>query len=149
MSNDFIKQNRCFPCISSKINPNKDFFETLGFVFDDVNKLCTLPNEWYLKKIDENAYYIIDNKRQNRGVYYYKSDFETYMILTPKYRVMHSFSRQNHVVNINVYVLNGSGIIIYDAGQCNANTYKETLRKAHSYLNEHFPEWRDATKYWD
>lgn len=146
--------------LPKEMKPSKDVFETLGFTFedygDDVLYKVTLPEGWTLKPDSRYRTIIIDEKGRERGKSVYKGTFYDrygHMHLISRFRVTHEpINPENCNSPIKVCAKCSDGTILFEAGQCKEsciNEYKELIGKATDYLKTNYPEWEDASKYWD
>lgn len=145
------------------MKPNQAAFEALGFIFtdigDDVLFKATLPEGWSTEEEPGATILwekLIDDKGRVRGKYYYKGSFYNrsgQMNLFSRYHLTDQFTDPDNFNSpTNVVVTDFDGSIIFNAGQCKrcySKEYNILVEKAKEYLLSHYPEWKDATKYWD
>ncbi len=140
------------------MRPSQAAFETLGFTFtdigDDVLFEATLPKGWSTQELPGSSILranLLDSKGRVRGSYRYKGSFyERYghMSLIERYRLTDQYEDGS----INVVVIDEDGSVIFNAGRCEetfTEEYDKLVAKAEEYLMDNYPEWKDATKYWD
>ena len=146
-----------------KMNPSKEAFEALGFVFEEIDDdlLCkaTLPEGWTMKADEDGGYwtYLYDAKGRKRASYFYKGaiyDRDAFMDQKQRYTYTYDYViSEEYNSTIYIYVKdNAEGKIAYNAGQCAqaySDEYKALMDKAKEFLKKNFPEWEDPTKYWD
>ncbi len=142
------------------MRPNKEAFEAIGFKFedieDDVLYQATLPEGWTLKSDGGYWTYLIDEKGRERGSYFYKGalyDRNGHMNLTQRFHATYEhLDPDDWKSPIKIFVKDTDGTILFEAGQCDeaySDEYNELMSKATDYLNTNYPEWEDASKYWD
>ncbi len=143
------------------MSPRKEVFESLGFVFEDIDDnvlyQATLPDGWKLES--DGGYWttIIDEKGRNRGSYFYKGAFydrSGHMKLFRKFFLSNVYADPEDFSSPVTLVVKeiGNENIVYEAGQCEksyGDDYFKLEKKAKEWLNTHYPEWEDPTKYWD
>lgn len=151
-------RNACM--LPRDMKPSKEVYEALGFTFEDVDDdvlyQASLPEGWTLKS--DGGYWtdLLDEKGRKRGSYFYKGAFydrNGHMQLIHRYYITYK-----HVEKINwnspikVYAMDRDGTILFEAGECAGEyttKYEELKREAVTFLDTHYPEWKDASKYWD
>ena len=142
------------------MRPNKEAFEAIGFKFedigDDVLYQATLPEGWTLKSDGGYWTYLIDEKGRERGSYFYKGAFydrNGHMNLTQRFHATYEhLDPDDWKSPIKIFVKDTDGTILFEAGQCNeaySDEYNELMSKATDYLKTNYPEWEEASKYWD
>ena len=138
-------------------------FEALGFTFTDIGDSvlfeATLPEGWSTKEISGSSILwenLVDDKGRIRGHYWYKKTFYNrcgHMSLSCRYRVAYQHTDpDNYDSSINVVVTDADGSVIFNAGKCKddySKEYDKLFAKAEQYLKSNYPDWKDATKYWD
>jgi len=142
------------------MSPNKESFETVGFVFEDIGDdilyKATLPEGWRLKYTDSGCSDIIDDKGRKRGASFYKGAFYDRcgnMRLRQRYIAGYEhINPENYKSPITVFVSDFDGKILFTAGKCAhpyCEEYKKLKKECENFLNELYPEWKDVTKYWN
>lgn len=145
------------------MSPSQAAFEALGFTFtdigDDVLFEATLPEGWSTQESPGSSILwenLIDDKGRVRGTYCYKGAFYDrygHMSLSCRYHLTYqNVDPDNWDSPINVVVTDADGSVIFNAGQCKkaySKEYNKLVAKAEKYLKSNYPEWEDATKYWD
>lgn len=148
--------------LPKNMKPDKDVFEKVGFTFqdtdDDVLYKATLPDGWELKRETTSLSLIIDEKGQKRGY----SEFYTKYIISLGYLERAGHMSLNPRFSIEVADLDKTKFLcvkdvstnrfIYIAGECaslNVDSFEKLYNKCTEFLNEHYPDWEDVTKYWD
>ena len=142
------------------MRPSKEAFEAIGFKFedigDDVLYQATLPEGWTLKSDGGYWTYLIDEKGRERGSYFYKGAFydrNGHMNLTQRFHATYdNVDPKDWDSPVKVYVKDADGTILFEAGQCDkaySDEYDKLMSKAKDYLKTNYPEWEDASKYWD
>lgn len=150
--------NSRITCLLPKtIHPTKEAFKSLGFTFKDIDNqnfcLATLPVGWKSVASKENDIILIDKKARQRASYLYEGN-------NINMRLHKRFSMQSEHINPEHYQSpvrllvkdHATGEIIFIAGQCEneiCTEFENLILKARNYLNEHYPGWKDPTKYWD
>lgn len=137
--------------------PSQEAFEKVGFIFKDTDDplfvQASLPEGWELKYDDtDGLHYFVDQKGRTRGTYISTDDEADENI--GLYRSIGLFIRfytfySSNDGRISVY---DEDKVIYTAGICKSPCspqYFELIDDAKAYLAEHYPEWKDPTKYWD
>lgn len=152
------KPSRDFDLLPKKMTPEKEVWESLGFVFtdreNDVMYNATLPEGWSeIQQIPDNIFIIYDKEMNERAIYYYyPSKKEAEMKMLPRFDI--EFDIEQDIICMDftnkVWVKDSrKNSIVYDAGiGCNAEFHK-LKEKATKWLNTNYPEWRDPSKYWD
>lgn len=142
------------------MKPNKETFESLGFIFKDINDdifyQATLPKGWKLKP---NGFYytiIIDEKNRKRVTFFCKSssyDNRGHMNLSKRFSTAYKHTDpENQKSPIKVFIEDADESIFFNVGQCKSeysNEYEDLLSKATEYLDTNYPEWKNPTKYWN
>ena len=152
-----------------KMNPKKEEWEKLGFVFteipgDDVLCNAQMPEGWSMKATDHSMWSeIIDNKGLKRGSMFYKASFydrRAHMSLEPRYRVCVRYIDDNYTTK-EIYFGNekeklfiaGQLYIPKDASNEEFKTKMEEEDKlksiAFEFAKENYPDWKDVNAYWD
>lgn len=151
-------RNNCM--LPIEMEPCRETFEALGFTFEDVDDdvlyQATLPEGWAVKSDGGYWSYLIDEKGRERGSYFYKGAFydrNGHMSLRQRFSVTScNIDSDNWESPVKVLVKDIDGTILFDAGQCKksyTNEYYELVKKAEEYLKANYPDWEDASKYWD
>ncbi len=145
------------------MRPSQAAFEALGFTFtdvgDDVLFEATLPEGWSTQETPGSSILrenLVDDKGRIRGDYYYKESFyDRYgrMSLYCRYHLTYQHTDPNNrFSSVNVVVTDSDGSVIFKAGQClntSSKKYDKLVTRAKEYLRSNYPDWKDATKYWD
>ena len=148
--------------LPKKMNPSKEAFEAIGFVFEDIDDdvLCkaNLPDGWKLKHEEGDGYWttLIDEKCRKRGNSFYKGAFYDREGLMNLHRRFHVSEDVADLENWNgpytISVKDADGTVLYTAGKCDkiySKEYYELMTLAKEYLDTNYPEWKEPTKYWD
>lgn len=135
----------------------KDMFESIGFQFENIkNELChkvILPDGWQFNSISERDTYfhIIDKKKQNRATLMILPDYINLYVLT-RYCLLDKYI-DNEKTAIGVFAIDSiNGTELYYAGSYKnggLHMFERLTRKAHEYLNNHYPDWQNPTMYWN
>ncbi len=145
------------------MRPSQAAFEALGFTFTDIGDSvlfeATLPEGWSTQETPGSSILwknLVDNKGRVRGNYCYKGAFYDrygHMSLSCRYNLTYQHTDPNNYKSpINVVVIDADGSVMFNAGQCKKAYSEECdklVEKAEEYLNSNYPEWEDATKYWE
>lgn len=142
------------------MRPSKEVFEAIGFVFedigDDVLYQATLPEGWTLES--DGGYWtnLVDDKGRKRGNYFYKGAFydrSGHMNLSQRFRITsRNIDPKDWKSPVKVAVVDFDGTVIFEAGQCEeeySEEWESLSRQARGYLCSNYPDWEDASKYWD
>ena len=153
--------------MSREMDPSKEEWEQLGFVFTDIpddNVLCkvTLPEGWSLNNISLSTCNIIDENGMTRGSMYYNPTFydrKAFMNLETRYKVC-SYYVDSERSTTEVFFGNGDEKL-FIAGQVHiprditfeerrAKYYKidELRAMAKKFGDENYPGWESVHTYW-
>lgn len=138
------------------MNPQQESFKNLGFTLKNIEDenlcLATLPAGWKSVANDGPWMFLIDEKGRKRVSYaYYKS--ESCMKLHNSLIIYSKSLSDNCSCPSEVFVKNhATNKILFVAGQFEAGdleAFERLVISASKYLDEHYPDWKDPTKYWD
>jgi len=145
----------------------KEDFEKMGIVFgekeDDLFSKVALPAGWKKLPTDHSMWSrLVDHKGRERASIFYKAAFydrDAFLNLTPRFSTLCDPENSNSETSYderkkgNWFGLVKDGEeVIFKTKPIKNPTYEQqtALRKeADDWLDAHYPEWRDATKYWD
>ena len=142
------------------MNPSQETFEAIGFKFEDIGDdvlfQATLPEGWTLESDGGYWTYLIDEKGNKRGSYFYKGAFydrNGHMNLTQRFHATYEhIDSEDWKSPVKVLVKDVDDTILFEAGECDkaySDEYDVLMSKARDYLNTNYPGWEDASKYWD
>lgn len=152
--------NTRITCLLPKnMKPNKETFEGLGFKFKNIKDknfcLATLPTGW--KSVWDNILdcpCIVDEKECDRASYFFSNGKST-LLMGIRFSIhtepIGSGHYPSHII-VSVIDNSNNDKTLFVVGQCEREgsaEYIELIDKAHVYLDEHYPDWKDPTKYWD
>lgn len=151
--------------------PSKEYWEKLGFQFEDIpgdNVLCNaiLPKNWNLIEDDYYIYsYIFDSEGRKRGSmrYDYTDSFRyATMSLDRRYGVNKIIISSDEISKVYEVFFGNSQEKLFIAGtlyyskpsteqerHSNKKIRKELENKAKKYGDEFYPNWQDPLAYWN
>lgn len=159
----------CLSSILPKECPRAEL-EKMGVKFgadhDDLFVNVTLPAGWKKQATDHSMHSdLLDDKGRKRGSIFYKAAFydrraDMYLLL--RYKVNNyvecdaegnklTFDRNRRPTHWLTCVMDGE-TIIHTIGKREDRDYKTSdahREAADAWLDDKFPQWRDATAYWD
>lgn len=143
-------------------------FEQMGVVFsgqgDDLFLDATLPNGWSIKPTEHSMWSdLIDDKGRKRAAIFYKAAFydrSAHISLTRRYSISgyEACDKDGNPVDgsrsAKFYktVVKDGDSVIYSIAVRNDGAYSDKeshYKDAEKWLDEHFPQWKDAAAYWD
>lgn len=147
----------------------RDDLEKLGFKFgkdvDDIFVSVLMPPGWKKVATDHSMWSdMVDDKGRKRGSIFYKAAFydrNAHMRLAKRYCITDykGCDKAGTAADPNDYnapyravVIEDCGSEIHRIGIVRQNAYADKSKmvgRAEAWLNEHFPQWREATAYWD
>ena len=155
--------------MAREMNPSKEEWEQIGFVFtdipgDDVLCMAILPEGWSIKATDHSMWNeIIDANGMKRGSMFYKASFydrSAHMYLERRYGVCSSYVGDDYLTT-EIYFGNAKEKL-FVAGQVHISkdaTRKERLAKykkedklraiAKKFGDKNYPDWENVHAYWD
>lgn len=133
----------------------QEVFESLGFKFENIKDgsphKVVLPTGWQFDSMPKNElFYILDEKKRCRAVLTMYSAAGIAISLICRFGLKDKFIDEE--TGTGVYVVDSDGTEIYLAGYYStygSHMQKRCDRKANNYLSEHFPDWKNPTKYWN
>ena len=143
------------------IKVEKDILESIGFKIEDIENglylRIILPEEWQFIPIAEKKpsyfFYIVDKENRKRlALVYIDSDSIYNLHILLRYSTFNKPIGDEGIYTGLYVVDNLNGTELYYAGYYKkilSYTFDHLYRKAENYLNEHYPDWGDPTKYWD
>lgn len=147
----------CLSSILPKECPRAEL-EKFGVVFgtdhDDLFVKVTLPAGWKKSATEHSMHSdLLDDKGRKRGSIFYKAAFydrRADMQLVRRYSV-NCYLDGSNAENYRGAVFDGT-TEIHDLGQVARNAYhsrQEQHEQGAAWLTERYPDWQDATAYWD
>lgn len=153
--------------VPKKMNPKKEEWEKLGFVFENIDDdktlyKATLPENWQLAFTDNlNCAEILDNNNLKRGFIHYNNYSEnSHMILESRYDIYSDYIDNKHAIK-EVYFGNPDEKL-FIAGQvelsnpekaeyrAQAYHYEERLKAlAKEFATAYYPNWHNINAYWE
>lgn len=153
------KEERTTCLVPVKMLPGKQAFMDLGFTFQVIpnSELClaTLPVGW--KSVADTDLWVnlIDEKGRKRGSYIHGgSNVNNFMDLISRFYISVDFDPDDSTTSTRyVFVRDrANGRVLFSAGSyIGKDAFKSNLfsLRAENFLNEHYSDWADSTKYWD
>jgi hypothetical protein len=151
------KMNDLLP-IEGTQEPNyRAAWVAMGFTFaekpkDDLFISANFPAGWTKQATDHSMWSkLLDDKGRERANIFYKAAFydrKAHVHLIPRYGINTDYDAKPKRV---VYVVD-CGKRIHKLGEYASDDYKEGRKlnaAGETWLTANFPEWKDATKYWD
>lgn len=149
--------NRITCLLPLTMHPNREAFEGLCFTFnDDIQDgslvSATLPVGWKSVGNDGPWILLIDEKGRKRASYRcHKS--QCHMGLHERFAIHSEMLSDLWPCPSRVFVKDhATNEILFVAGQFQSGQLEARDRfvsNASKYLDQHYPDWKDPTKYWD
>lgn len=141
---------------------DKQALENCGVKFlgpvpgDDLFQFVELPKGWTKQATDHSMWSELrDEKGRKRGGIFYKAAFydrKAHLHLTTRYTVQFDYGRNDAAVS---QVKDGEKAIFssepipYSEGSPRWQTSDRADAIAKAWVSEHFPQWQDASAYWE
>jgi hypothetical protein len=141
--------------------------EKIGFVFgeptDDIFTEVTFPKGWSKVATDHSMWSkLVDEKGRERGMIFYKAAFydrSAHMHLTSRYQLKRDYlnaaGKQSYTdptaatVDRVIDVSGGTLFIAEKVPQGQYDKEEASRKQCSDWLDANFPNWKDATAYWD
>ena len=155
--NNLNKEERITCLVPCKKLPSTRSFMKLGFSFRVIpnSELClaTLPQDWKSVAGEDFWLYLIDEKGRQRGSYIYEPPGNNFMVLDKRFDIFPEYDPDDSTKKFTyIFVRDRTNNIILFSERCETEDFVEKNRqinKARDYLNVHYPDWENPTKYWD
>lgn len=134
-------------------------FEKFGVVYcenvDDLFVNVTLPDGWKKVATDHSMWsHLVDNRGRQRASIFYKAAFydrSAHIAIDRRFSIHKDYDREPDIV----FVVKDCGNAIFSTepvAKPEAKWWEVDGREkniAEAWLAEHYPNWKDATAYWD
>ena len=132
--------------------------EKEGFVFGEpaldgeIFQPVTFPKGWRKVPTDHAMWSdLVDDKGRKRGSIFYKAaiyDRSAHMRLDTRYKCTSDYQDGNYDIR-KIVVKDADGTILFETPSGAYEETRDNESKCVAWLDEHYPEWRDVSAYWN